>query len=84
VAHHVDEPTLRTRKLHHHQGRGLTEVGAMIMTGRRVALLKDGSIEKMPTDFVGMIYKSVDLEDFSTVRDRVKDWLKDDLRIGKL
>jgi hypothetical protein len=56
----------------------------MIMTGRRVALLKDGSIEKMPTDFVGMIYKSVDLEDFSTVRDRVKDWLKDDLRIGKL
>lgn len=62
----------------------VTEVGAMIMTGRRVALLKDGSIEKMPTDFVGMIYKSVDLEDDATVRDRVKDWLKDDLRIGKL
>jgi hypothetical protein len=62
----------------------VTEVGAMIMTGRRVALLKDGSIEKMPTDFVGMIYKSVDLEDESTVRDRVTDWLKKDLRIGKL
>ena len=62
----------------------VTEVGAMIMTGRRVALLKDGSIEKMPTDFVGMIYKSVDLEDESTVRERVKDWLKEDLRIGKL
>lgn len=62
----------------------VTEVGAMIMTGRRVALLKDGSIEKMPTDFVGMIYKSVDLEEESTVRDRVKDWLKDDLRIGKV
>jgi hypothetical protein len=62
----------------------VTEVGAMIMTGRRVALLKDGSIEKMPTDFVGMIYKSVDLEDESTVRDRVTDWLKEDLRIGKL
>jgi hypothetical protein len=62
----------------------VTEVGAMIMTGRRVALLKDGSIEKMPTDFVGMIYKSVDLEDESTVRDSVKDWLKEDLRIGKL
>ncbi len=31
----------------------VTEVGAMIMTGRRVALQKDGSIEKMPTDFVG-------------------------------
>jgi hypothetical protein len=62
----------------------VTEVGAMIMTGRRVALIKDGSIEKMPTDFVGMIYKSVDMEDEATVRDSVKDWLKDDLRIGKL
>ena len=61
----------------------VTEVGAMIMTGRRVALLKDGSIEKMPTDFVGMIYKSVDLEDETTVRDRVKDWLQEDLRIGQ-
>lgn len=62
----------------------VTEVGAMTMTGRRVALLKDGSIDKMPTDFVGMIYKSVDLKDETTVRDRVSDWLKDDLRIGKL
>lgn len=62
----------------------VTEVGAMIMTGRRVALLKDGSIAKMPTDFVGMIYKSVDLADDSAVHDRVKDWLKADLRIGKI
>ena len=56
----------------------------MMMTGRRCALLKDGSIEKMPTDFIGMIYKSVDLQDESTVRGRVTDWLKDDLRIGKI
>ncbi|MEJ1230874.1 MAG: hypothetical protein WDM88_10165 [Galbitalea sp.] len=62
----------------------VTEVGAMLMTGRRVALLKDGSIEKMPTDFVGMIYKSVDLSDEATVRARVTDWLKDDLRIGDM
>lgn len=61
----------------------VTEVGAMLMTGRRVALLKDGSIEKMPTDFVGMIYKSVDLSDETAVHARVTDWLKDDLRIGK-
>lgn len=59
------------------------EVGAMIMTGRRVALLKDESIEKMPTDFVGMIYKTVDLDDEATVRGHVKTWLKADLRIGK-
>jgi hypothetical protein len=62
----------------------VTEVGAMIMTGRRVALLKDGSIEKMPTDFVGMIYKSVDLSVESTVRTHVESWLKDDLRVGRL
>lgn len=62
----------------------VTEVGAMIMTGRRVALLKDGSIDKMPTDFVGMIYKSVDLAQEATVRECVKNWLTDDLRIGRL
>jgi hypothetical protein len=60
----------------------VTEVGAMTMAGRRVALLKDGSIAKMPTDFVGMIYKSVDLSDESTVRQAVTDWIRDDLRIG--
>ncbi|KQM39284.1 hypothetical protein ASE56_02265 [Microbacterium sp. Leaf203] len=62
----------------------LIEVGAMIMTGRRCALLKDGSLEKMPTDFVGMIYKSVNLEQEDTVAAGVRTWLKDDLRIGKL
>ncbi len=62
----------------------VTEVGAMLMTGRRVALLKDGSIEKMPTDFVGMIYKSVDLSDETAVRTLITNWLKDDLRIGKI
>ena len=61
-----------------------SEVGAMSMTGRRVAMLKDGSIEKMPTDFTGMIYKSVDLKDEKTVREAVEKWIKDDLRIGKL
>ena len=61
----------------------VTEVGAMIMTGRRVALLKDGSIDKLPTDFVGMIYKSVDLSDEGAVRNRIEDWMKDDLRIGR-
>ncbi len=44
---------------------------------------KDGSIEKMPTDFVGMIYKSVDLSNEQSVAERVRDWLKADLRIGK-
>lgn len=60
----------------------LIEVGAMLMTGRRCALLKDGSIERMPTDFVGMIYKSVDLSAEETVAETVQAWLQDDLRIG--
>lgn len=60
----------------------LIEVGAMLMTGRRCALLKDGSIERMPTDFVGMIYKSVDLSVEDTVAATVRAWLKDDLGIG--
>jgi len=60
----------------------LIEVGAMLMTGRRCALLKDGSIERMPTDFVGMIYKSVDLSAEETVAVTVQAWLQGDLRIG--
>lgn len=62
----------------------LIEVGAMLMTGRRCALLKDGSIERMPTDFVGMIYKSVDLSAEDTVAATVRAWLKDDLGIGRM
>ncbi len=62
----------------------LIEVGAMIMTGRRCALLKDGSIERMPTDFVGMIYKSVDLSADDTVTAAIRAWLQDDLTIGSI
>ncbi|MFT7650485.1 MAG: hypothetical protein ACI8Y4_005257 [Candidatus Poriferisodalaceae bacterium] len=60
----------------------LIEVGAMVMTGRRCALLKDGSIDKMPTDFVGMIYKSVDLDDEQTVADRISEWVENDLTLA--
>jgi hypothetical protein len=31
-----------------------------------------------------MIYKPVELENESTVRDQMKNWLKDDLRISKI
>jgi hypothetical protein len=43
-----------------------------------------GSIEKMPTDFVGMIYKSVDLSAEDTVVQVVRAWIKDDLTVGNL
>jgi hypothetical protein len=69
------------------RGRGVSynltiEVGAMLMTGRRVALLKDTTIERLPTDLVGRIYKSVDLDDPETVSRKLHSWARDDLALG--
>lgn len=58
------------------------EVGGMLMTGRRCALLKDRSIERMPTDLVGRIYKSVDFDSPDSVGLALHDWLKNDLALG--
>jgi hypothetical protein len=55
------------------------EVGACLMTGRRVALLKDAPLEKLPTDLVGRIYKEVDLDDPQTVGAALEAWIDDDL-----
>lgn len=69
------------------RGRGVNynlsiEVGGMLTTGRRVALLKDDSIASMPTDLVGKIYTSVDLTKNGQVSDAVHAWLRDDLRLA--
>jgi hypothetical protein len=58
------------------------EVGSMLMTGRRCALLKDTSIERMPTDLVGQIYKSVNLTQPDTVSEALHHWLRHDLNLG--
>ena len=58
------------------------EVGAMLMTGRRCALLKDSSIESLPTDLVGRIYKPVVLRDPTTVEKALHAWIRDDLDLG--
>jgi hypothetical protein len=68
-------------------GRGVNhnlviEVGAMVMTGRRCALLRDRTVEHMPTDFVGQIYKRVDLDDPDTLGGAVHLWAADDLGLG--
>lgn len=55
------------------------EAGGMLVLGRRTALLKDESIKSMPTDLVGKIYKSVDLDKPNTVRMAVEAWIKHDL-----
>lgn len=58
------------------------EVGSMLMAGRRCALLKDVSVEKLPTDLVGKIYKAVDLGDLKTVEAALHAWIRDDLAMG--
>ncbi|MGH2806723.1 MAG: hypothetical protein ACRDKT_05550 [Actinomycetota bacterium] len=69
-------------------GRGLNEnmlieVGSMIVIGRRCALLKDVPITKMPTDFVGQIYKEVDFGDIPGVVRAVHRWADKDLGLGQ-
>lgn len=69
------------------KGRGINynltiEVGGMMVAGRRLALLKDGSIERLPTDLVGKIYKSVDLDDLDATASAIHLWLRDDLLLG--
>ncbi len=77
-------------------GRGLNhnmiiEVGSMLITGRRCALLKDHTIrsvadrpdaETMPTDFVGQIYKPVDFDDLNEISSELHRWAAFDLGLG--
>lgn len=68
------------------RGKGINynltiEVGGMLMAGRRCAILKDESIDALPTDLVGKIYKSVDLSDTQTTADTIHRWIRDDLNI---
>lgn len=59
-----------------------TEVGAMLMTGRRCCLLKDPSITWLPTDLVGRIRKDVSFEDVDAVEAVLHAWIRDDLGLG--
>ena len=59
----------------------LVEVGAMLMTGRRCVLLKDRSVDRMPTDLVGHIYKEIDLDDTTTVQAALEEWCEADLQL---
>lgn len=60
----------------------LIEIGSMIMSGRRCALLKDTTTPNMPTDLVGRIYKPVDLADPDAVTREVHIWAAADLALG--
>lgn len=69
-------------------GKGLNynlviEVGAMIMAGRRCALLRDTTAPPMPTDLVGQIYKPVDYEELASVEEELHLWAAEDLGLGR-
>lgn len=59
------------------------ELGAMIVTGRRCAILKDITVNTLPTDLAGQIYHSVDLEDQSSVGEAVRRWAESDLGLRR-
>jgi hypothetical protein len=59
------------------------EIGAMLMTGRRCALLRDRDTPDMSTDFIGHIYKPVDFDDLSAVSSTVHLWVAEDLGLGR-
>jgi hypothetical protein len=68
-------------------GKGLNynlniEVGSTLVLGRRLAILKDKPVQRLPTDLVGRIYKEVDLTKPTTVAGELHGWCRDDLKLG--
>lgn len=51
------------------------EVGGCLTLGRKLALLRDKSVEQMPSDLTGHIYHPVDLDDTAQVRSEINGWL---------
>jgi len=60
----------------------MTEIGAMLMTGRRCALMKDTTVPKLPTDLAGQIFKSVNLQATDDVIAAAHQWASKDLGLG--
>jgi hypothetical protein len=88
VAAHMWACQLGIGVLENRIGRGLnynvmTEIGAMLMTGRRCALLKDKTCPSLPTDVVGQIYKPIDLDDIPSLSSVVHSWASKDLALGR-
>lgn len=61
----------------------LIEVGAMVMTGRRCALLRDVTAPDMPTDLIGQVYKRVDIDKSESVARAMHAWAANDLGLGR-
>lgn len=57
----------------------LIEIGAMLATGRRCALLKDINAPNLPIDFVAQIYNEIDISDMPAIKAAISGWARDDL-----
>jgi hypothetical protein len=60
----------------------LIEIGGMLMTGRRCAILRDTSVPEMPSDLVGHIYKPTELADHDASVAEIHKWIRDDLGLA--
>jgi hypothetical protein len=60
----------------------LIEIGGMLMTGRKCAILRDKSVPAMPSDLVGHIYKKTTLSDHLMTVNEIHKWIRDDLGLG--
>jgi hypothetical protein len=53
------------------------EVGYMLALGKRVCLLKDKTLSRLPTDIVGSLYAEFDMDDIETsIRSTLERWLR--------
>lgn len=51
------------------------ESGYMRALGREVLFLKDRSLEKLPTDYMGSLYQEIDLEQAGSLESAIDRWL---------
>jgi DNA-binding transcriptional ArsR family regulator len=68
-------------------GRGLnynvvTELGSMLILGRRCAILRDRTAPEVPSDLGAELFKRVDLDDVDGVLLAMHRWLSDDLGLA--
>jgi len=61
----------------------LIELGSMLMSGRRCAILRDRTAPRPPTDLSGQIYKTVDFDDLPAVAAAAHTWIAEDLGLGR-
>lgn len=61
----------------------LIELGSMMVTGRRCAILKDRTATGAPSDLTAQLYKRVDFDDLDGVAGAAHSWLSDGLGLPK-